>query len=62
MTTRRNHGGHVQRRRDMALYNLATRLRINDTHKHGGGRKLNEKDIERMKAEIDVLKQRGATL
>lgn len=62
MTTRSNHGAQLQRRRNQALYNLATRLRINDTHKHGGGRKLNDKDRARMEAEIDVLKHRGATL
>ncbi len=62
MTTRHNHGARVARRRDMALYNLATRLRIDNKQKHGGGLKPTEADRERMQVEIEVLKQRGATL
>lgn len=60
MTTRRNHGARAQRRRDVAMYNLATRLRLSSYCVDGSGGKPKPKDIERMEAEIEVLKQRGA--
>jgi len=64
MTTRRNHGGHVHRRRHMALHNLQERLKLGIkrvTVEHTVQQALKPKDIERMEAEIDVLKQRGVS-
>jgi len=62
MTTRRNHGGHVHRRRHVALHNLQERLRIGFHNISGDHpRKLTDKAREAIQAEIDVLKQRGAS-
>ncbi len=66
MTTRSNHGAQLQRRRDVALRNLETRLRTGNHNIYGVAegdlqRKLSDKAREKIQAEIDVLKQRGAS-
>ena len=61
MTTRSNHGAQLHRRRSVALRNNLERLKLGTTICNDLKRKLTDKDIARMEAENDVLKQRGAS-